>query len=153
MKKLIIYGALLAAALMVPTRATELGKMKPIETVCIYHNDRNEIVIETDTEDIGRGMTVKDALYDLKETTAGVIYLDTADYLLVKEGAEQHISELVGYLKETVLLCGAEGDVSVKDAALYLSNHKPAVRINEWESGMKLEVLKEDEGRMRLIGK
>lgn len=149
MRKLAIYGVLLAAALMIPTKATELGKMKPVETVCI-HLDNHIVVIETDTEDIGRGVTVADALHDLRETTAGIIYLDTAEYLLVKEGAEIHIPELAAHLRDTVWICGAEGEIKLKDVASFLSVHKPSVKLKEWREGGMLEVLEEENGRLIL---
>lgn len=152
LRKLIIYGALFIAALMIPTRATELGKMKPVETVCIY-KDRNMVVIETDTEDMGRGKTVSDALLNLKETTAGTVYLDTATYLLVMEDAEPYIPEIAGYLKKTVWICGAEGEIEVKDAASFLSVHKPEVKLKDWRKGTELEVLKEEKGRLILTEK
>lgn len=149
MKKTVLYGALLAAALMIPTEAAELGKMKPVETVCV-RLEADTITIETDTEDIGRGATVLEALENLKDTTAGTIYLDTAEYLLVMGGAEQQLPELSKYLKMSVRICKAEGDIPVKDTAAFLSAHRPAVKLKQWQKGIKLQVLKAENGRLKL---
>lgn len=152
MRKTILYAALLAAALMIPTRATELGKMKPVETVCVFWTG-DMVVIETDTGNTGRGMTVAEAVENLKETTPGIIYLDTADYLLLEKGTEQLIPELAKYLKKSVRICNVQGDVAVKSAAEFLAVHAPSVKLGAWQCTMELEVLEVQNGQMILTGK
>lgn len=149
MRKTALYGILLAAALLVPTKTTELGKLKPVEAVSI-RVEGDSVIIKTDTEDMGKGTTVPKALVNLKETSDGIIFLDTADYLLVTQGAETHIPELTNYLKQGVRMCGAEENVDLKDAVGYLSTHKPEVKLKYWNVNTKLQKLKKDNERLIL---
>ena len=149
MKKLVIYGILLTAAVMVPSRTTELGKLKPVETLAIYQ-ENGQVVLETDTGDIGRGGTVVKAIENLKETTAGIVYLDTADYLVIKHGGEPFVKYLASYLKDSVRICHGDKGIDIEKTAPYLSVHTPAVEIKDYHEGMALENLRLDHGRLLL---
>ena len=130
MKHVLLYiGAL--ALLLLADRGTDIGSLRPVELVQI--SERNGILIlETDTGDLGWGLTLEQAVGKLKETTPGRIYLDTADYLLIEEGAEQYLPQLRNYLKKgTRMVCSAEG-VNLQDAAAYLRIHKPSRDIRRW---------------------
>ncbi len=61
MRKSFIYALLLTAALLLPKSDVELGKMKPVETVSLRNRD-GLVMIETDTEDVGMGITLEAAL-------------------------------------------------------------------------------------------
>lgn len=147
MKKTIIYGILLTAALLIPNEATDLEKMKPVEAVLVRMED-DLIIIETDTEDVGIGATVAQAMRNLEETTAGTIFLDTADYLLVTEGTEQQILEMAQYLKKSVRICYAEEQIDIVDAVEFLRAHRPEIKLRQWKDGAEIEVLKEENGRL-----
>lgn len=149
MRNTALYIVLLAAALLVPAERTDLGKLKPVETVLLYESD-GFITVRTDTEDEGSGDTLEKAIQNMKQTASGVIYLDTADYLLVMEGAQVWIPELRGILKENVRICKAEGQVDVLLAASYLSVHKPKWTMETWESQAELQVLRVENERMNL---
>ena len=149
MNKLAIYGMLLAGALLIPREPADLGKMKPVEAVFIYIEEE-QVVIETDTEDLGRGTDVYSALANLKETTSGTVYLDTADYLLVGKGAEQLVPQIEEYLKGSVGVCSAQRAVAVAESPSYLSVHKPASRLRDYKQGTKLEELCVENGRLLL---
>ena len=137
MRKNLFYGILLAAAVLVPAERTNLQKMKPVEAVYLYMED-GDVAILTDTGDRGVGQGVEKAIADLKERTAGIIYLDTADYLLIGQGGEQHIPALAQYLKKTVRVCQTEGEVDMERVGAYLSVHRPEVQLKDWERGGKL---------------
>lgn len=149
MKKLLIYALLLGGALLIPREHTDLGKLKPVETVFIYIEEE-QAVIETDTEDLGRGLDVHSALLNLKETTSGIIYLDTANYLLVGKGAEHLIPQAGEYLKDAVRVCIAQRAVKVTDATEYLSVHKPVCKLRDYKQGTNLEELCAENGRLIL---
>lgn len=150
MRKLLVYGILLAAAVMVPSRTTELGKLKPVETLAIYQ-ENGQVVVETDTGDIGRGVTVSKAIENLKETTAGIIYLDTADYLVIMQGGEPFVKYLTSNLKDSVRICRGDKGIDIGKTASYLSIHRPSVEIKDYREGVALDNLRQDHGRLLLV--
>ena len=149
MKRGILYLAVLSIMLLSPMERTDLGKLKPVETVLIYE-DRGRVVLETDTEDRGSGATVELALRDMKENSSGVIYMDTADYLLLGEGAESWVPELRGLLKGKVQVCMAEKEVDIRLAGSFLAVHKPKWTIDTWTLGVKQQKLTVRDGKMKL---
>lgn len=149
MRKGILYGVLLAAALLAPTDDVELGKMKPVETVSI-RTQEGRVLIETDTEDMGSGETFKEALKDLEKTTPGRIYLDTAQYLLIGEEAEGMVPELEAMLKDGTRLCKREGEVDMKTVGEYLRQHTPEMKLKNWKQEDRLQVLTAENGRLKL---
>lgn len=140
MKRMIFYLALLVAALAIPKDRTDLGKLKPVETVSLYI-EKGEVVLATDTEDLGKGKSVDQALENMKETAAGIIYLDTADYLLVRKGAELWIPDMKRQLKGNVRICYAQPAVDITRAASFLTVHRPDMKLEEWTEGAGLQTL------------
>lgn len=148
MKK-IVYGILIAAAMLVPTRPQELGKLKPVELIRV-EKDGDMILIETDTGDAGRGLTVNQALWDLQATTAGLVYLDTAEFLLISGDGTACVDTLRPYLKESVRICMSEGEMKLEEVAAYLNIHKPGVQLKEYQNGVLLQTLASENGRLNL---
>ena len=149
MNRLWIYGLLLIGAMVIPSERCDLGTLHPVETVSLYIEDE-VIVIETDTGALGKGGTMEDAFADMKETTAGIIYLDTADYLLVRGEAEKLIPQLRKFLKGSVRICRTRESIKVDEVAAYLQIHVPEVKLSGWRSDMKLPELRYLDNRMYL---
>ena len=149
MKRIWIYGILLAAALAAPTERNDLEKLHPVEVVSLYMEEI-QIVVETDTGAKGKGETVEQALRNMKETTAGIVFLDTADYLLVSRETEELIADVRPYLKAGARVCKTQGSVKVEEAAAFLANHTPEIILGKWEKGKKLAVLSIKDDRMIL---
>lgn len=149
MRKSIIYAALLAAALVVPVHGEDVGKLLPVELVHVYR-EGEAFVIATDTETSGTGGTIEAALENLKETTAGIVFLDTADYLLLSEDAACYVHTMKNWLKPTVRVCSAEADMDLKEASVYLSIHKPQVSLKGSGDGAGLQKLLIENGRLKL---
>ena len=147
--KRLVYGALVAAALMVPTAPQELGKLIPVEVIKIGQAD-GTVLIETDTGDAGRGATVEAALRDLSATAPGTIYLDTAEYVLIPEGEKELLGPLTGSLKESVKLCCWEGTINMEEVAVFLDAHTPGTNLKEYQKGMPLQTLAAENGRLKL---
>ena len=145
MRRIIVYIILAAVALLVPVKRNDLGKMKPVEVVYLNMED-DHLIIMADTGDWGGGADVQEALHELKETAAGIIYLDTADYLLLSSGTERFMQDLSYYLKDDVRICLAEGEVDLRDAGYYLKVHEPQSRMCDWKDGHRLEILTVEEG-------
>ena len=149
MRRMVWYLALLVPAFLFPVRRSDLGMLKPVETILILKEEET-VVIRTDMEDEGKGSTVAEALNDLMETAAGIIYLDTADYLLLGAGADDYVEEIAVYLKKSVYVCEAEEDVDTKKAARYLSVHKPERKLRDWTKDANLQKLCTDGDSMKL---
>jgi hypothetical protein len=58
--------------------------------------------IETDTGNKGYGATVMQALRNMKETASGIIYLDTADYMILTSDTEKAVMENVSFANATL---------------------------------------------------
>ena len=124
----ILYAVLLIAAFLVPVKRLDISKLIPVEAVAIYL-DAGQVVLKTDTENIGRGDTVELALQDLKEKAQQIIYLDTARYLLVAEDAGSQAQVLRTYLKPSVQV-GSYAGGDVKEEAKYLDAHRESAKPN-----------------------
>ena len=150
MKRIVIYIATLALLTLAPVQGAELGKMRPVEVVLIYYQE-GEVVIATDTEDLGKGKDGLSALENLKATTAGTIYLDTAEYLLMGDGADGAVEQLRAYLKKGVKVCRADKTVALEGVAVYLSVHGDLPPLKAWKTGDNLPKLQMEDGRFLLI--
>ena len=128
MKRIILYCIIFAAVLLIPVEKLDVGKLEPVQAVWICRVE-DEIILETDTEDKGRGMTVEAALADLEEHCLGIIYLDTAEFLLVSEDATDQIPMMRKHLKDSVEVCLWNGQGRVSDAAEYMASHENGLPI------------------------
>lgn len=124
--RILLYIVILAAMLFAPVDRLDIAKLEPVEAVAVYMED-GQVVLQTDGESIGIGNTAQEALAELKENTLAVIYLDTADYLLVGEGAENAAQDLRQYLRESVQI-GKYNGGNVKEEAKYLDVHGNAAK-------------------------
>lgn len=149
MKRIVLYILILSGLLLAPTRGTDVGKLRPVEVAALYL-DGETIIVETDTGDEGSGKTVDEAMRNLKETTAGIIYLDTADYLLVQKGSETLIGDVGEHLNKKVRICAVEDRMDLSNVAAFLSVHKPDLKLGEWEQGRLLQTVKPDGERLML---
>ena len=129
----IIYIVILALLFFAPVERVDVAKLLPIQAVAIYL-EADTVVLETDTEDKGRGEDASKALDALKENTPAVVYLDTAEYLLVSEEAVSLVDELRPYLKPSVKVCVCDASGSVKNAAKYLDVHADLPELRHWDA-------------------
>ena len=140
MKRILLYGIILIGALMIPVNRLDVEDLEPVQTVWLFR-EGDRIVLETDTEDKGVGDTLEAALGDLKENCVGIIYLDTARFLLVAENARDQLADVKAHLKDSVKACFWDGEGSVAEAGAYMSAHKLGCALYTWETGGELPVL------------
>lgn len=124
--KFILYAVIIALSLFAPVTRLDIAKLSPVEAVAVY-KEYGQVVLKTDEENEGRGENVHLALADLKEKASVIIYLDTARYLLVGEGAAAEAAALQAYLKESVLVGNYAGG-DVKEEAKYLDVHTDSAK-------------------------
>lgn len=149
MKRILLYILVLIALCFAPIKGANIGTLRPVEVVHIYKT-QTQVAIATDTGDFGIGETGQAALQNLKATTPGTIYLDTAEYLLIGQGAEPAVMELRDSLKKRVKVCAAEEGVDLSLAAEFLPVHGKLPRLKAWDSNLDLPQLKVTEKRLIL---
>lgn len=140
MKRILCYIAIMAVVVAWPVERLDVGKLRPVQVVSVRKQD-DWVVIETNTEDIGIGGTARQALRNLEDTTSGVIYLDTAEYLLLSEDAEEEVETLRNALKPGVGMCFIKEKVDLKEAAVFLAAHGELPKLKAWKMGQELPVL------------
>ena len=133
----LLYAVILGALFFAPLNRVEIANLEPIQAVWMYYAD-GELVLETDTEDKGSGVTAAEALDAMKSSSPGIIYLDTAQYLFVSEDAQAQISALQPYVKDAVRLCLWDGQGNIADAVKYADAHKLGEKMKSWKQGGKL---------------
>ena len=149
MKRIVIYMLALISAILAPLEGTDVGKLRPAELVQLYR-EGDKVVIVTDTGDSGIGETASAALKNLEETASGVIFLDTADYVLVDESAESEVGAMRAYLKPSVRICSARRSIDLRKAAEHLSAHRPKIKLKDYTGIKELEKLTVENGRLIL---
>ena len=149
MKKILLYILLLGAALILPVEGTDVGKLLPVELVQLDKMG-DTVVISTDAGATGTGETVKAAIRDMEKTAAGIVFLDTADYLLVTESAMEEVESIKEHLKPSVRVCIQHVEMNLKDAAAYLSVHKPEHQLRSCQDPQSLQILTEESGKVIL---
>ena len=139
-KRIILYGIILAVVCLSPLQQLDVANLEPIQAVWVSTQD-DRVRLETDTGDVGTGITVAKALEEMKNQSEGIVYLDTAQYLLVSDNAQTYIAELVPYLKGSVKVSLWSGEESVSSAAKYMQAHHTGLLLRKWQLGCPLETL------------
>lgn len=127
----ILYIVVLALLFLAPVERLDVARLEPVQTVAISR-EADTIVVQTDTDNKGIGKTVDQAIENLEDTTPGVIYLDTAEYLLVAENAQDIVHALRSYLTPSVKVALWDGEGSVQSAAKYLGVRKDLQKLKDW---------------------
>ena len=131
--RLLLYICILALLPFAPVNRLDVAKLQPVQTVAVSIEE-GQVVIETDTENRGRGRSVREAVENLETNTPGVIYLDTAQYLLITEEAMSQLEELKGYMFPSVRVSLWDGKGSVETAAKFLDIWLDLPRLKDLKS-------------------
>lgn len=148
--KLLLYIGIFLAVILMPTEATDVGKLIPVEVVAISDSG-GTVTINTDTGDSGIGDTLESAISDMKAAASGIIYLDTAEYLLLDEGMENHLNAVERHLKKEVRLCYAQENMPLETVADFLSVHKPNATLKTVSDNGIKETITEENGKYHLV--
>lgn len=130
--RVILYVLILALLFLAPVERLDVARLEPVQTVAVSVKE-DAVLLETDTQNAGRGTDVDSALENLEQTTPGVIYLDTAQYLLVTEDAVAYVEGLRQYLHPCVKVSLWDGEGSVQEAAKYLGVRKDLPELRDWK--------------------
>ena len=129
--RIILYVCILALLPLAPLKRLDVAHLQPVQTVAL-RMEGETLVVETDTRDRGEGKTIREAIRDLESNTPGVIYLDTAEYLLLAAGTEKYISGMQAYMHPGVRVAAWDGAGSVERAAKYLQIRKDLPRLESF---------------------
>ena len=140
MKRLIIYGALIGATLFAPVRRVDVGTLQPVEIVYIIK--RNQTVeVRTDTGEFGKGENIGEAVNDLLSTAQGVVYFETAEFLLVQENCKREAGIMADQLQASVRVCFVQGNPDLKYAKKFLRAHGSFPDLSQFLLGENVPVL------------
>jgi len=131
---LIIFIAVTTTDLSV-FRGTDVGKLLPVEAVRISR-ENGQVVVTTDTKNLGSGVDLDSAVLNLKATTAGDVFLETADYLIVAPGCTDLLEQLKTHLRPSCGICMETEAVDLEETAAFLKAHEPQVTLQDWYSGI-----------------
>ena len=134
-----------------PFAGTDLAELSPVEVVWMEEQN-GFITIETDGGESGSGGTVAEALENMRHTAAHTVFLDTADYLIVRKGDEGLILQIVDKLRPSCGVCLSNRKLPLEEVADFLHTHNLAVKLkNISEETEKLPLLGERKGRVMIV--
>lgn len=149
MRNWIWMAAALVLLSFLPSQGTELGSLHPVGLLEISWD--GQICVETDTGDRGRGGDLQEALRNLKDSTPGTIFLDTAERLILTEDTRHLLPQLQTVLHPTAEVCLTREPVPPETAYPYLKAHPTGVMLQD--TGRKvLPILVYREERFRFEG-
>ena len=128
----ILYVVILGLLFLAPVKRLDIANLQPVQTVAIY-TEPGAVVLQTDTHSLGRGASVAEAVANLEENTPGVIYLDTAEYLLVSKDAESYVDALREYLNPDVKVSMWHTGNAIDMAAKFLSEEQNLPKLKKWK--------------------
>lgn len=123
-----------AVAFGMPFTASDVAKLQPVQVVQVSV-ETDGITVQTDTGDLGIGETLSGAFDDLKRTTPGYVFLETAQYLLVTHSAAPLLQELSLYLRPGCSVYMLYGEAELTKVAQYLSAHASDVTLRDCAAG------------------
>ena len=110
----------------------DIAKLEPAQ-VLLVEEEAGRVIVTTDMGHLGRGRTLTEAVEDMKQTTAGQVFLDTAEYLLLAPSAERYLPELTQLLRPSCRVCMIYGAMELQTAADYLSVHETGLTLRDWK--------------------
>ena len=147
----IILYAVVGVFGLSPFCGNDIATLSPVEAVWL-EEQQGSVYIETDGGDFGIGASVAAALENMKCSASSTVFLDTADFVIVKQGSEALLSELRDILRPSCGICVADAMPDLVQAAGFLGVHEPSVKMKNIERDAgKLPILQQEKGRLMLI--
>ena len=131
MKRWICYVAALALLGVSPFHRLDISRLAPVETVWLGQQG-GLVCIETDQGYFGSGEDVASALENLNATASAIVFLETADYVILESGMERCLIQAERIFRPSCMLCIADQMPDLKAATDFLQIHEPAVTLRQW---------------------
>lgn len=149
MKRWIMYIVLLG--MLGVSDGMDISKLSPVETVWIAEQN-GQILIQTDSGDFGVGDGLVSALENLNATASGVVFLETADYLIIEKGSEAQLVQAASVFRPSCMLCVAGKMPDLEAVTTFLRIHEPTVTLRQWNREQNpLPQLEEQDGRFQWL--
>ncbi len=145
-------AALILTAVLgwMPFEGSDVAKLEPVEVVWVQQV-ADSVRVKTDTDNMGTGKNLSAAFQNLKDSTPGRVFLETADYVLINQEAASILPELAQYLRPASGVCILESNAELDEIAQFLNAHSPKVSLLDCQKGnIQLQRLIVQEGRMQL---
>ncbi len=151
MKRFAIFALLLLATFFGSRlfERSDIARLQPVEVLRVTLEEK-KIRVETDTGQAGQGRDLQEAFEDLKRRSAGDIFLDTVEFVLVNESEGSLTRELMEYLRPACLVCLERGRADLEAVAAFLDTHRPMTTLMNCRGG-QLPVLVIREEGMELV--
>jgi len=133
-KKWIWLGALLL--LLLPQRGTDVGELLPVE-VLLIEKEAGQYAVTTDTGNSARGDSLEAAMDTLRDTASGVIFLDTADYVLLTGETLDCMDALPNFVRPGTKVYAVEDVLDLEEIGSFLQAHGPEAPLYRLQKGKK----------------
>jgi hypothetical protein len=107
---------------LLPFDGTDIAKLHPVEVLAVSRKG-DAYVLQTDSGMKGVGKNVEEALHDLQLSTAGNIFLDTANYLLISPDCADVIMPLWNCIRPACQVYYYECEGIYAEIGRYLESH------------------------------
>lgn len=161
MKRIWIW-ALIAGALALtgiwPLESRDVAELEPAR-VLLVRTEKGSVEVACESA-AGSGRTLDEALTDMQNTAEGVLFLDTAEQILLHASAHELLPQAAqsGYLRPAAKVYLVEGELpEAERAAEYLQTHSGQATLGRVHAalagagGTVLPHLQNREGRLCLI--
>ena len=124
-----------------------LEYLKPAELLYISGNPE-QIVIETDLGETGKGGSICEAVADMRETATGKVLLDTVEQLIADRKVLSTLQEAPLLFRPAVMVWIGEGKIDPERAAEFLRGRKGGKTLLEIRTASETaETLQERKGK------
>ena len=130
-----LTGMILVVTLgWLPFQGTDIATLEPAEILYVYIN-KEGTGLETEGGWLGKGATVADAVSDLQATTPGQVFLQTVDFLVVEEKAQEILPQLYPFLRAGCGICTVKEKPDLETVSTYLRAHRPRYTLQDHRAG------------------
>ena len=147
MRRWIICAAAAVLLMISPVRGMDISQLSPVQTVWVAV-ENGQVYLQTDGGEWGSGTDIASALENLNETAAGVVFLETADYLILQKGEEALLEQAPTIFRPSCMVCVADEMPDLEQATAFLRLHEPSITLRQWSvEGNLLQQLTGSDGR------
>lgn len=154
MKKWLMIGAailVVAVAGKKPSAGTDIGMLQPVQIVLVKQVG-TDVVVQTDTKNQGSGSDFMEAVENMKATSSGEIFLETAEHLLIDPECMNILQDAAKLLRPSCSVCLVDGEPDLETLGDYLKLHAPSRTLMEYMAGESvLQTLITQQGRTMLV--